>query len=66
MENRPIFVHKARLGDREPDLRESTTAAERIALVWTLTLESWSLAGLPIPGYRRAETPIRVVRLGSS
>ena len=57
---------RSSLGDVEPDLRESTTASERIAMVWVLTLESWELAGLPLPEYSRSETPIRVVRLGSS
>jgi hypothetical protein len=32
-------------------------------MVWTLTQEGWLLARLPIPKYRRADAPIRVVPL---
>jgi hypothetical protein len=44
------------------DLSASTTAEERLAMVWPLTLEAWSLAGLPIPDYDRRNAPVRVVR----
>lgn len=64
--NRRISIRRAHLGDPDPDLRESTDVAQRIALVWVLTLESWKLAGRPLPQYSRNETPIRVVPLGSS
>ncbi len=43
----------------EDDLSESTTAAERVAMVWTLTLEAWKLSGRPLPQYQRHETPVR-------
>lgn len=42
-------------------LMERTTPAERVAMVWTLTLEAWSLAGLAVPEYPREGTPLRVV-----
>jgi len=58
-----ILMRRARLGDPDPDLRESTNTAERIALVWVLTLESWELAGRPLPQYSRHETPVRIVPL---
>lgn len=53
---------------REPDddLIERTTPAERLALVWQLTLEAWSLAGFPIPEYSRARVPLRVVERGAT
>lgn len=40
---------------------ERTTPAERVAMVWTLTREAWSLAGLAVPEYPREGIPLRVV-----
>ena len=62
---RRFSIRRVHLGDPEPDLRDSTSPSERLALVWTLTLESWSLAGQELPGYARKEAPIRVVSLAS-
>lgn len=47
----------------EPDdgLIDRTTRAERLAMVWPLTLEAWSLAGRALPEYPRGRTPVRVV-----
>lgn len=57
-----------RLGE-EPgdDLSATTTAEERLAMVWTLTLEAWRLAGRELPNYERSAMPVRVIRgyLGS-
>ena len=55
----PIRVFK--LGE-EPsdDLSETTTASERVAMVWQLTQDSWASAGLPIPDYPRHAMPIEV------
>jgi hypothetical protein len=44
------------------DLSGSTTAAERLDMVWPLTVDAWASAGLPIPDYPRSEAPIRVIR----
>jgi hypothetical protein len=57
----PIRVY--RLGE-EPadDLRDTTTAAERLAMVWELTQEAWKLANREIPDYPPEKAPIRVVR----
>lgn len=44
------------------DLRATTTAEQRVALVWELTLGAWSLTGKPLPSYERAQMPGRVVR----
>jgi hypothetical protein len=41
-----------------PDLSASTTPEQRLAMVWELTKEAWAWAGLAIPDYPRAETPI--------
>lgn len=55
----PVRVY--RLGD-EPgdDLSGSTTAEQRLAMVWPLTVEAWALAGLSLPTYARGETPVSV------
>lgn len=57
-------VHKVRPGE-EPgeDLSASTTAAERIGMMWRLAQDAWALSGRPIPEYSRAEMPITKRRL---
>lgn len=56
-------IRKVALGEEElVDPRDTSTVDERIALVWRLTLEQWSLAGWTIPDYARAEMPGRVLR----
>lgn len=44
------------------DLTATTTPAERIAMVWQLTLDTWALSGMPIPDYPREQSPGRVLR----
>jgi hypothetical protein len=44
------------------DLSATTTAAERLAMMRPLALAAWSVAGLPLPTYRRDEMPIKLVR----
>ncbi len=44
------------------NLRDSTTAGERLAMMWELARQSWSLAGRPLPEYPRNRTPGRVIR----
>ena len=53
-------VRKLRLGD-EPgdDLSATTTVEERLAMMWPLAVEAWSLTGQPIPEYQREDTPVR-------
>ena len=59
----PIRVY--RLGEEpDEDLSATTTAAERVEMVWQLTLDAWASSGRPIPDYPREKTPIRVVRAG--
>lgn len=55
-------VHAWRLG-QEPgeDLSATTTAAERLAMMWPLALDAWASAGLPVPDYPRSRAPIRVL-----
>lgn len=45
-----------------PDLSATTTADERLAMMWPLAREAWTLAGRPIPEYPRHRTPVRVIR----
>jgi hypothetical protein len=56
-------VRTYRLGE-EPtdDLSAVTTPEERLAMMWALALEAWSVAGLALPTYTRAETPVRCIR----
>ena len=48
------------------DLRATTTAGERLAMVWPLAVQAWRLAGREIPDYERSEAPGRVIRRGES
>ncbi len=59
----PIRVF--RLGE-EPseDLSATTTAAQRLAMMWALALDAWAAAGRPIPDYPRHQAPIRILRAG--
>ena len=41
-------------------LSASGTAAQRLALVETLTAEAWAVAGLGMPTYARADAPVQV------
>lgn len=59
----PIRVYRLG-GEPGDDLTATTTAAERLAMVWPLTLEAWAMAGKALPTYSRGETPIRVVPSG--
>lgn len=38
------------------------TAAERIAMLWRITLDAFASSGLKMPSYRRADIPGRVIR----
>ena len=53
-------MRKLRLGD-EPgdDLSATTTAEERIAMMWPLAVEAWSLTGRPMPEYERRNAPVK-------
>ena len=60
-------IRRYNLGE-EPseDLSETTTAAERLAMIWPLTVLSWRLAGRDIPEYKREDMPGTVLRSGVS
>jgi hypothetical protein len=59
-------VTKFRLG-QEPsdDLSESTTATERIAMMWPLAESAWKLAGKSLPTYDRRSTPVQLFPPGT-
>lgn len=61
----PVRVFK--LGE-EPgdDLSGSTSAEQRLAMVWESTLDAWAVAGLPIPTYCHHETPISMRALNAT
>lgn len=46
------------------DLSATTTAAERVAMMWPLAVEAWSAAGRQMPEYRREGIPGRLFRPG--
>lgn len=52
-------IRRYRLGE-EPrdDQSELSTPEERLAMMWDLALDAWSLMGRPIPDYPRNETPV--------
>jgi hypothetical protein len=60
-------VRKHRLGS-EPsdDLSDSTTAEQRLEMMWPLALEAWALSGEPLPDYARNEAPVRRIRRAAS
>ena len=51
------------LGEEPPDdLAQVTTPAARIAMMWPLALEAWSVAGRAMPTYDRRNLPTRLFR----
>ena len=60
-------VKAYRLGE-EPadDVADSTTARQRLAMVWRLTRDAWASSGRLIPDYRRDAAPGRVIRPGDA
>ena len=47
----------------DENLSDSTTAAERVGMVATLSRSMWEIMGRPVPSYPRSETPTRIIRL---
>jgi hypothetical protein len=57
----PIRVY--RLGEEpDEDLSATTTASERLEMMWPLAVDAWASMGQPIPDYPREKTPVRVIR----
>lgn len=58
----PVKVY--RLGEEPSDNQlETTTAGERLAMVWEITKDTWALSGRQIPEYERHEMPGRVISI---
>ena len=53
----PVRVY--RLGE-EPgdDQSQLSTPEQRLAMMWDLARDAWSLAARPLPAYAREETPV--------
>ena len=49
-------------GEPGDDLSATTTAEERLAMMWPLAVEAWRLTGRPMPEYTRETMPVRVLR----
>jgi hypothetical protein len=59
-------IVRYRLGEEPPDdLSTTTTAEDRIAMMWPLAEAAWKLAVRPWPTYDRRTIPARVFRPGS-
>lgn len=55
-----------RLGEQPgDDLSGSTTAGQRLAMMWPLALEAWAFAGRPVPTYARESMPVAVITRGT-
>jgi len=52
--------------DTGENLCATTTAKERLAMMWPLAVEAWSLTGRPMPDYERRDTPLRRLPAGTS
>lgn len=62
-ERRPWPARVLPLEEAEPaDLSATTTAEERLAMVWELSRRMWELTGRPLPDYSRSEMPITIIR----
>lgn len=56
-------IRRVALEDEETtDLHDSTTVDERLAMVWTLTMQQWAFAQRQVPSYRREHMPGRILR----
>jgi hypothetical protein len=58
---RVLRISKLQDKDRADDLR-STTAAQRLAMMWQLTLDAWAFKGEPVAELRLPRHIVRVLR----
>jgi hypothetical protein len=56
-----IRISKLKDQGNEPDLHH-TTPAERLAMMWQLTLDAWTFKGEPLAEQRLPRHIVRVVR----
>lgn len=57
----PVRAYRLRQQPSE-NLADSTSASERLAMMWELARQAWSLTGRELPDYPREEAPGRVIR----
>lgn len=60
-----IPIRKLRLGDAEPEDLSDATPAERMRMVWVLTLQAWAFKEGQTDEPRLPRHVVRVVRRGS-
>lgn len=58
-----LVIRRHALG-QEPseDISATTTAEERLSMMWPLAVRAWSLTGRPFPSYTRENIPSRIIR----
>jgi hypothetical protein len=63
MQTDPKTARVTKLGesDAQDDLKE-TTPAQRLAMMWQLTLDAWAVKGEPIAELRLSRHIVRVLR----
>jgi len=56
-------VERTTLGvSQADDLRATTTAEERLDMMWDLAQDAWAMHGRPTRAYTRSEAPGRLIR----
>lgn len=50
----------SREGDE--NLSATTTASERLGMMWQLALDAWASSGRALPTYSRRDTPGKLIR----
>jgi hypothetical protein len=59
-------IARFRLGEEpDDDLSESTSPAQRIAMMWVLAESAWKMTGRPLPTYERCDIPATYYRPGT-
>lgn len=57
-------IRRVALADEQSPSVAHLDISERIAMVWSVTLDAWASSGRALPTYDRANMPGRVVRDG--
>ena len=48
-------------GEPADNLNDTTSAEARIAMMWSLALKAWTVAGRALPMYARQAMPVRII-----
>lgn len=62
LETKKVRISKLEEQDSIDDLR-STTPAQRLEMMWQLTMDAWAFKGEPVDGSRLVRDVVRVIRL---